>query len=467
MTFRVAICGRPNVGKSTLFNRLAGNQLALVDDQPGVTRDRREADGAIADLNFTLIDTAGLEDSATGLEAAMRAQTEIAVTEADVVLFLIDARAGVTPLDAHFAKWLRRQPVKTLLLANKCEGRAGIPGLGEAYGLGLGDPIAVSAAHGEGLDGLYDALATLAPEHAFDRGEFFDDDRNDDALDEDGDAAVFDDDTTKPLHIAIVGRPNVGKSTLVNRLLGQDRMLTGPEAGVTRDAISTTFQWQGRSVRLVDTAGMRRRARVEDRVERLAFNDAKRAVRYAQIVVLVLDATVGIDKQDLTIAHHVIDEGRGLIVCLNKWDAVDNRAMALKALEDRLMTSLSQVRGVPVLTLSALDGKGVARLLPACAALFRVWSARVPTAALNRWLDAALASHPPPLSKGRRIKIRYVTQAKTRPPTFAVFGTQVKALPESYVRYLANDLRDAFGLDGTPVRMLMRQAKNPYAPRGR
>lgn len=467
MTFRVAICGRPNVGKSTLFNRLAGKQLALVDDQPGVTRDRREADGAISDLNFTLIDTAGLEDSSTGLERAMRLQTETAVADADVVLFLIDARAGVTPLDSHFANWLRRQPVPALLLANKCEGRAGIPGLGEAYKLGLSDPIAVSAAHGEGLDGLYDALAALAPADAFDTWDAEDDTDLEEALDEDGDAAVFDDDTTKPLHVAIVGRPNVGKSTLVNRLLGQDRMLTGPEAGVTRDSVSTPFDWNGRAVRLVDTAGMRRRARVEDRVERLAFDDAKRAVRYAQIVVLVLDATIGIDKQDLTIAHHVIDEGRGLIVCLNKWDAVDDRAMALRALEDRLTKSLTQVRGIPLVTLSALDGKGVGRLLPACADLFRVWSARVPTAALNRWLDAALASHPPPLSKGRRIKIRYVTQAKTRPPTFAVFGTQVKALPESYVRYLANDLRDAFGLTGTPIRMLMRQTNNPYAPKRR
>jgi GTP-binding protein len=465
MTFRVAICGRPNVGKSTLFNRLAGKMLALVDDQPGVTRDRREAEGSIADLLFTIVDTAGLEDSSAGLEGAMRRQTETAVADADVVLFLIDARAGVTPLDKHFADWLRRQPVPALLLANKCEGKAGIPGLGEAYALGLGDPIPVSAAHGEGLDGLYDALAAHAPADAFDTYDDDDADSGLAAIDEDGDAAVFDDDATQPLHVAIVGRPNVGKSTLVNRLLGQDRMLTGPQAGVTRDAVSTHFTWKGREVRLVDTAGMRRLARVEDRVERLAFNDAKRAVKYAQIVVLVLDATVGIDKQDLTIAHHVIDEGRGLIVCMNKWDTIDDRARALRALNDRLTSSLTQVRGLPVVTLSALDGKGVDGLLPACAKLFRIWSARVPTAALNRWLDAALAAHPPPLSKGRRIKIRYLTQAKTRPPTFAVFGTQVKALPESYVRYLANDLRDAFGLDGTPIRMLLRQSKNPYAPR--
>ena len=462
MAYRVAICGRPNVGKSTLFNRLAGKRLALVDDQPGVTRDRREADGAISDLNFTLIDTAGLEDAKTGLEGAMRRQTEAALVDADVVLFLIDARAGVTPLDSHFASWLRRQTVPALLVANKCEGKAGVPGMGEAYALGLGDPIALSAAHGEGLDGLYDALAAHAPEDAFDRY----DDQNDadDAVDADDAENAPPYDPTQPIHVAIVGRPNVGKSTLVNRLLNEDRMLTGPQAGVTRDAVSTHFVWKDRAIRLVDTAGMRRLARIDDRVERLAFDDAKRAVKYAQVVILVLDATIGIDKQDLTIAHHVIDEGRALVVCMNKWDVVEDREAALQALHDRLQTSLTQVRGLPIVTVSALEGSGMTRLMPAVAALHETWSARVPTAALNRWLEHALAEHPPPLSKGRRIKVRYVTQAKTRPPTFAVFGTQVKALPEAYVRYLANDLRDVFKLDGTPIRILLRQGKNPYAP---
>jgi len=464
MAYRVAICGRPNVGKSTLFNRLAGKRLALVDDQPGVTRDRREADGSISDLMFTLIDTAGLEDAKTGIEGDMRRQTEMAMMDADVVLFLIDARAGVTPLDKFFADWLRKQPTDVLLVANKCEGKAGVPGMGEAFGLGLGEPIALSAEHGEGLDGLYDALAALAPTDAFETYDDEDDDRFSMGAfeDEDVEQVAIDDDPTKPLHMAIVGRPNVGKSTFVNKLLGEDRMLTGPMAGVTRDAISSHFEWRGRSIRLVDTAGIRRGSRVSDKVEWLAVNDAKRAVKYAQVVVLMLDATIGIDKQDLTIAHHVIDEGRGLVICMNKWDVVEFPQEARQQLHDRLQTSLTQVRGVPIVTLSALEGKGVDKVMPAVEKIFRTWSTRISTGALNRWLEAMLAAHPPPLSKGRRIKIRYLTQAKTRPPTFAVFGSQVKAVPESYVRYLANGLRDSFKLDGIPIRMLMRQTNNPY-----
>ncbi|MEQ8666158.1 MAG: ribosome biogenesis GTPase Der [Rhodospirillales bacterium] len=453
---RVLICGRPNVGKSTLFNRLVGKRLAIVDDTPGVTRDVREGEGRIADLAFTVIDTAGLEDTSRGIEARMSARTEEAIEHADVALFLIDARASVTPLDEHFAGLLRRRKTPVLLVANKCEGRAGAGGLGEAYALGLGDPIPVSAEHGEGMGELYDALRPFADDHdAIREGEK---PETDGIAEDDGEPDVY----TGPLQFAIVGRPNVGKSTLVNRLLGTERMLTGPEAGITRDAIASDWDYKGRAIRLVDTAGLRRKARVDEKVESLSAGDTLRSIRFAQVVGLVIDATDGLEKQDLTIARNVIDEGRALVLIVNKWDAVDDRARALGAIEDRLMTSLPQVRGFPVVTLSAKTGRGIERLMPAVVDIFDIWNAHVPTARLNRFLESMLESHPPPLVGGRRIKIRYMTQPKTRPPTFAVFANRADKLPESYVRYLINGLRDAFGLDGVPIRILLRKGKNPY-----
>lgn len=458
---RVLICGRPNVGKSTLFNRLVGKRLAIVDDVPGVTRDVREGEGRIADLRFTVIDTAGLEDAATGLESRMSARTEEAIESADVVFFLIDARAGVTPLDRHFAGILRRRNTPVYLVANKCEGRAGAGGLGEAYALGLGDPLPVSAEHGEGMAELYDALKPLVDERQEEIASAATTDGTDNADIDDGDPEKG---PAGPLQLAIVGRPNVGKSTLVNRLLGEERMLTGPEAGITRDAIASTWSYKGRDVRLVDTAGLRRKARVEQKIETLSANDTLRAIRFAQVVALVIDANEGLEKQDLTIARNVIDEGRALVLVVNKWDAVEDRAKTLAAIEDRLMTSLPQVRGFPVITLSAMTGRGIDTFMKGVFDIFEIWNAHVPTAKLNRWLEAMLESHPPPLVGGRRIRIRYMTQPKTRPPTFAVFANRADKLPESYVRYMVNGLREAFGLVGVPIRILMRKGKNPYAP---
>ncbi len=441
MAATVAIVGRPNVGKSTLFNRLVGKRLALVDDTPGVTRDRREGEARLGDLRFAVIDTAGLDDGG-GLEAAMKAQTERALTEADAVLFLIDARAGVTPVDRHFADWLRGAAAPVILVANKCEGGAGDAGLLDAYALGLGDPLAVSAEHGEGLEGLYDALTPVVG--ATSTGE---------DADTGGDA----------LSLAVVGRPNVGKSTLVNRLLGEDRMLTGPEPGVTRDAIATSWTVRGRALRLVDTAGLRRKARVTEKLEEMSVGDALRALRYAHVAVLVLDAQAMLEKQDLTIARTVVEEGRALVVAANKWDLVADKSEALRRLDDRLETSLPQVRGVPVVPCSALTGKGVQRLLPAVLDIFERWNTRVPTGALNRWLAEMSERHPPPVARGRRIRLRYVTQAKTRPPTFVLFASRPADLPESYLRYLANGLRDTFDLAGVPLRLHTRKGRNPYA----
>jgi GTPase len=460
MTFTVAILGRPNVGKSTLFNRLIGKRLALVDDRPGVTRDRREGDGRIADLKFRLIDTAGLEDvHDSSLESRMREQTERALADADVAIFLIDARAGVTPVDAHFAGWLRRQPVPIIVAANKCEGRAGESGLLEAFSLGLGEPVPLSAEHGEGLGELYDALLPVAEAKQADAwaetADLFVD------TGEEKDDAVI---AARPLQLAIVGRPNVGKSTLLNRLIGEDRMLTGPEAGITRDAIAVAWSWKGKDIRLIDTAGMRRKARVTDKIESLSVGDTLRAVRFAQVVVLVIDAAQPMERQDLNIARTVIDEGRALIIAVNKWDTVADRREALGQVRDRLETSLPQVRGVPVVTLSALTGKGLERLLPAAMEIFETWNVRLTTSALNRWLESTTEAHPPPMGKGgRRIRIRYITQAKTRPPTFVLFSSRAHELPESYLRYLTNALRDDFGLDGVPIRLLARRGKNPYA----
>ncbi len=453
MNFTVAIVGRPNVGKSTLFNRLVGKRLAIVDDTPGVTRDRRQGEGGISDLKFSIIDTAGLEDATDdSLEARMRNQTTLALEEADVALMLIDSRAGVTPLDSHFGKWIRQQGVPLILVANKCEGKAGMPGLAEAYGLGLGEPLAFSAEHGEGLTELYDALLPYASARDVDDFEGGDDytDKN-----EDGD--------TRPISLAIVGRPNVGKSTLVNKLLGEERMLTGPEAGITRDSITTKWNFQGRDIRLVDTAGLRRKARVIEKVESLSTSDSMRSIKFAQVVVLILDSADMMEKQDLTIARRVVDEGRVLVIAVNKWDLVKDSKKTLAKLTDRLQTSLSQARGIPVLTMSAKTGRGIDRLLPTVLNIYELWNKRISTAALNRWLEDILAHHPPPLSSGKRIRLRYMTQAKTRPPTFVVFASRPTGLPESYNRYLINALREDFELPGIPIRLHTKKGKNPYA----
>src|SRR5262245_46215392 len=457
-TARVAIVGRPNVGKSTLFNRLVGRRRAIVDDTPGVTRDVREAPAQLGDLAFTLLDTAGWETAGgEALEARMRRFTERAIDASDVVLFLIDARAGVVPLDESFADWLRKRAGKVILVANKCEGRAGQQGLAEAHGLGLGEPIPVSAEHGEGLSDLHDALArhieAMPEEGEEEEGE-----------DEQEDEAV---DPKRPLLLAIVGRPNVGKSTLLNRLVGEERVLTGPEAGITRDAIRVEWEWQDRPVRLVDTAGMRRRSRIEAKLEAASVADTLDTIRLADIVVVVLDAADMADKQDLTIAGRVIDEGRALVVAVNKTDLLaDDRAGASRAwrkLADRLEASFAQVKDVPIVGFSALSGRGIDRLMPAVFKTYDIWNKRVPTPKLNRWLREMETLHPPPLAKGRRIRLRFMTQIKRRPPTFMLQVSQPEELGDDYLRYLMNRLRDDFGLPGVPIRLTMRKPNNPYA----
>jgi GTPase len=463
--FKIAIVGRPNVGKSTLFNRLVGKKLALVDDLPGVTRDRREGVAHLGDLTFTIIDTAGLETGAPAtLAGRMRAQTEAAVTDADAILFMIDARAGIMPDDREFAALLRRADKPLILVANKAEGRAGGAGAQEAYGLGFGDPIALSAEHGEGLSDLYDALREVMPEDAEPTDEELDAAENAPLGDEEDGSEL---DPTKPLRIAIIGRPNAGKSTLLNRILGEDRLLTGPEAGITRDAIGVDLEWHDRKLKMFDTAGLRKRARVDEKLEKLANADGLRAAKFAEVVVLLIDATAPFEKQDLTLADLIAREGRALVVGLNKWDLVENRGARLKELREEAGRLLPQLKGMPVIPVSGATGEGIDALMKAIFAVHETWNIRIATGRLNRWLTGALAANPPPAVSGRRIKIRYMTQLRARPPYFVIFGNQLEHLPESYRRFLMNGIRETFNLKGVPIRLSVRTSENPYDKKSR
>ncbi|WP_417844214.1 ribosome biogenesis GTPase Der [Thalassospira sp.] len=528
MTLKVAIIGRPNVGKSTLFNRLVGKKLALVDDQPGVTRDRRYGKARLGHLTFTVIDTAGLEEAFDGsIEGKMRQQSEIAFEDCDVALFLIDARAGLSPLDNHFADWLRKRKKPVHVIANKHEGRAQDPGLYEAYGLGLGDVAPISSEHGQGMELLIDILlpyweddrqkerdARKAARADLVRSTPTEDDADDDSNDDiendndtdadfgpdfDGDDDIdidldsddfpnglggtlksveengeFDEEDDEEdaddlprdkgkIQLAIIGRPNVGKSTLMNQLLNENRVMTGPQAGLTRDAIAVDWNFNGREIRLVDTAGMRRKKKIDDRVEKLSVSDTLRVIRYAQVAVLMIDATNTIDKQDLTIARMVLEEGRALIIGVNKWDLVDDKSAYMKHLSDTLESSFAQARGIPVVTLSALTGRGSERIMPTVLDIYDIWSRRIPTSQLNRWLEETTERHLPPVISGRRIRLRYMTQAKSRPPSFFINCSKAAELPESYTRYLINGLRDDFDMPGVPIRIYLRSSDNPFA----
>jgi len=453
MPFTIAIIGRPNVGKSTLFNRLVGQKLALVDDEPGVTRDRREGEARLGDLEFTVIDTAGLDEGAKGsLTARMQEQTETAISLADALMFVIDARAGLTPNDRAFADFARRANKPVVLVANKSEGRHGEIGAMESYALGLGDPVQISAEHGEGLSDLYDALRGLMPEPA-DEAEAFDDDD----IIEDEDLAK------RPIRVAIVGRPNAGKSTLINRLLGEERLLTSAEAGTTRDSIAVEITWQGRDFRVFDTAGLRRRSRIEEKLEKLSVADALRAVRFAEVVVLVMDAQNKFEEQDLRIADLIEREGRALVIAVNKWDLMGKQSNLISALRTDADHLLPQVKGMPIVAVSGMMGEGIDRLMSAIEQAYAVWNKRVPTAALNRWFEQAVGANPPPAVSGRRLKLNYITQAKARPPSFILFCSRADAVPQSYLRYLVNSLREFFEIPGTPVRITLREKDNPFA----
>jgi len=443
---KLAIVGRPNVGKSTLFNRLAGKKLAIVDDTPGVTRDRREAKGRLGDLDFVLIDTAGFEDTKdASLESRMREQTEIAIRDADVILFLIDARAGVLPMDEAFASILRRADKPVVLAANKVEGRAGDVGINEAYALGLGEPVALSAEHGEGMSELYAAIAAHEAEPPGDDVESK---------------------RERPIQLAIVGRPNAGKSTLVNALIGEDRLLVGPEAGITRDSIAIDWQWQGKAYRLVDTAGMRKKAKVQAKLERMSVGDTLHSIRFADVCVLVMDANEAFEKQDLSIADLVVREGRGLVFVLAKWDTIADPRGHFEEMKLVARESLPQARGAPIVTLAAQSGVGLDRLMKAVEQTHTDWTARVKTKDLNEWLYATIARHPPPAVGGKRIKPRYLTQIKSRPPTFVLIASRAEEMPESYKRYLVNGLREAFDLHASPIRLIVKAGKNPFADEG-
>jgi GTP-binding protein len=460
----IAIVGRPNVGKSTLFNRLTGRRQALVSDMPGLTRDRREAEGELEGHQVRFVDTAGLEDGPAGsLSARMRQQTEAGMRMADLVLFVIDARDGVVPTDQQFARLVHATGKPAILVANKCEGKRGLDGMYEAFALGLGDPVPISAEHGEGLvDLVHDMMAALGlktavPAHRLSRREMK-------AGQEDaGPAPPPEPAIARPMRIAIAGRPNVGKSTLVNALLGEDRMITGPEPGLTRDAIASELDWKGRPVRLFDTAGLRRKARVEELAEKLGVTDTLRAIRFAEVVVLVVDAERPFEQQDLTIGQLVAEEGRAIVIAVNKWDLVADKQKLFNELREIAAERLSQVHGVTLVPVSALAERGLDRLMEAALAAYDVWNKRVATRELNRWLGEAMSRHAPPASRGRRIKVRYITQPSTRPPTFVGFCQRADGMPESYKRYLVNSLRETFGMPGTPIRFQLRKGDNPFA----
>ena len=450
MSFTVAIIGRPNVGKSTLFNRLVGKRLALVDDTPGVTRDRRIAEASIAALEFNVIDTAGLEEAhEDSLEGRMWEQTSAAIDEADVCLFLIDSRAGIIPDDKTFARILRKTEKPVILVANKMEGKPGESGYYDAFSLGFGEPVPISAEHGQGMADLHDALVeAVGQDVAYPVEEEKDEDKED-----------------RVLKIAIVGRPNAGKSTLINQMVGDERMLTGPEAGITRDSISVDWEWEGRTIRLYDTAGMRKKARVQEKLEKLSVSDGLRSIQYAEVVIVVLDVTIPFEKQDVQIIDLIIREGRAPVIALNKWDLVEDRQETLKELLLQSQEAISQIKNLKVVPISGETGEGLDKLMEAVQEVDEAWNRRIPTSPLNRWLDGVQFHHPPPAVSGRRIKLKYVTQAKTRPPTFMVSSSRADALPDSYVKYLINSLRREFDLDAVPIRLFVRKGENPYANR--